>query len=70
MYDHRDQICKATEASQILSTRNYNPTIEENLDSRIQQVTTHLEELLRIKESMPADLLKMKIQDLRTAMDY
>lgn len=64
-----NKICK-TEESTLMSTRNYNPTIEENLDSRIQQVTTHLEELLRIKESMPADLLKMRIQDLRMAMDF
>ena len=46
-----------------------NPTVEENLDERIRYLESELQRLKDSKESL-APLLKMKIRDIRQAMDY
>lgn len=48
----------------------YNPTIRENLDNRIAEHKKIIEELERIKAAMPENLVDMKIQDLRQAMQF
>jgi len=46
-----------------------NPTVEENLDERIRYLESELKRLKESKESL-APLLKMRIRDIRQAMDY
>ena len=46
-----------------------NPTVEENLDERIRYLESELKRLKDSKESL-GPLLKMKIRDIRQAMDY
>jgi hypothetical protein len=46
-----------------------NPTVEENLDERIRYLESELQRLKDSKESL-GPLLKMKIRDIRQAMDY
>jgi hypothetical protein len=46
-----------------------NPTVEENLDERIRYLESELQRLKDSKESL-APLLKMRIRDIRQAMDY
>ena len=46
-----------------------NPTVEENLDERIRYLESELQRLKESKESL-APLLKMRIRDIRQAMDY
>ena len=46
-----------------------NPTVEENLDERILYLESELQRLKDSKESL-GPLLKMKIRDIRQAMDY
>ena len=47
---------------------DYNPTVEENIDEKIRY---HESELLRLKQSKQdlVPLLKMRIRDIRLAMD-
>ena len=48
---------------------DHNPTVEENIDEKIRY---HEAELVRLKQSKEdlAPLLKMRIRDIRQAMDY
>jgi hypothetical protein len=48
---------------------DHNPTVEENIDERIRYYES---ELLRLKQSKEdlAPLLKMRIRDIRQAMEY
>jgi hypothetical protein len=48
---------------------DYNPTVEENIDNRIRALK---EELARLEQSKIdlQPLLKMRIRDIRSAMDY
>jgi hypothetical protein len=48
---------------------DHNPTVEENLDERIRYLESELQRLKESKESL-GPLLKMKIRDIRQAMDY
>ena len=48
---------------------DHNPTVEENLDERIRYLESELQRLKESKESL-APLLKMRIRDIRQAMDY
>ena len=48
---------------------DHNPTVEENLDERIRYLESELKRLKESKESL-APLLKMRIRDIRQAMDY
>ena len=47
----------------------HNPTVEENIDNRIRAFK---EEIARLEQSKIdlQPLLKMRIQDIRSAMDY
>jgi hypothetical protein len=47
----------------------HNPTVEENIDNRIRAFK---EEIVRLEQSKIdlQPLLKMRIQDIRSAMDY
>lgn len=49
---------------------DYNPSIRENLDRRIAEHKKCIEDLERIKAAIPENLIDMKIQDLRLAMNY
>lgn len=46
-----------------------NPTVEENLDRRIRMLEAELERMKQSKADL-APLLKMRIRDIRQAMDY
>ncbi len=48
---------------------DHNPTVEENIDERIRYLESELARLKESKESL-APLLKMRIRDIRQAMDY
>lgn len=48
---------------------DHNPTVEENIDERIRYLESELQRLKESKESL-APLLKMRIRDIRQAMDY
>lgn len=50
--------------------KQYDPTIRENLDRRIAEHKKCVEELERIKAAMPENMIDMKIQDLRQAMQF
>jgi hypothetical protein len=50
-------------------TIDHNPTVEENLDERIRYLESELKRLKDSRESL-APLLKMRIRDIRQAMDY
>ena len=48
---------------------DHNPTVEENIEQKIRY---HESELVRLKQSKEdlAPLLKMRIRDIRQAMEY
>ncbi len=48
---------------------DHNPTVEENIEQKIRY---HEVELVRLKQSLEelAPLLKMRIRDIRQAMEY
>jgi hypothetical protein len=48
---------------------DYNPTVEENIDEKIRYYESELVRLKQSKEDL-APLLKMRIRDIRQAMDY
>lgn len=52
-----------------ISRIDENPTVEENLDRRIRLVEAELQRLKESKETL-GPLLKMRIRDIRHAMDY
>ena len=60
---------KAKLAIQSAQLIDRNPTVEENLDERIRYLELELQRLKESKESL-APLLKMRIRDIRQAMDY
>ena len=60
---------KANLAIQSAQLIDRNPTVEENLDERIRYLESELQRLKDSKESL-GPLLKMKIRDIRQAMDY
>ena len=60
---------KAKFAIQSAQSVDKNPTVEENLDERIRYLESELQRLKDSKESL-GPLLKMKIRDIRQAMDY
>ena len=65
-YHHEQQKNLAIQSAQFVDR---NPTVEENLDERIRYLESELQRLKDSKESL-APLLKMKIRDIRQAMDY
>jgi hypothetical protein len=48
---------------------DHNPTVEENIDERIRYYESELVRLKQSKEDL-APLLKMRIRDIRQAMEY
>jgi hypothetical protein len=48
---------------------DFNPTVEENIDSRIKYLQAEIDRLKKSKDDL-APLLKMRIRDIRSAMDY
>jgi hypothetical protein len=48
---------------------DYNPTVEENIDGKIEQYEREIARLKQSKEEL-APLLKMRIRDIRQAMEY
>jgi hypothetical protein len=48
---------------------DHNPTVEENLDERIRYLESELKRVKESKESL-GPLLKMRIRDIRQAMDF
>ena len=65
-YYHEGQKNLAIQSAQFVDR---NPTVEENLDERIRYLESELQRLKDSKESL-GPLLKMKIRDIRQAMDY
>jgi hypothetical protein len=58
-------LAKAMAAQQV----DTNPTVEENLDRRIRMLEAELERMKQSKADL-GPLLKMRIRDIRQAMDY
>ena len=48
---------------------DHNPTVEENIDDKIRYYESEIARLKQSKEDL-APLLKMRIRDIRQAMDY
>ena len=48
---------------------NCNPTVEENINERIRHYESEIARLKRSKEDL-APLLKMRVRDLRLAVEY
>ncbi len=48
---------------------DHNPTVEDNIDEKIRYYEAELVRLKQSKEDL-APLLKMRIRDIRQAMDY
>ena len=48
---------------------DHNPTVEENIDEKIRYYESEVARLKQSKEDL-APLLKMRIRDIRQAMDY
>jgi hypothetical protein len=46
-----------------------NPTVEENIDRKISYLQGEIDRLIKSKEDL-GPLLKMRIRDIRQAMDY
>ena len=65
-YYPEEQAKLAMQSAQLIDR---NPTVEENLDERIRYLESELQRLKDSKESL-GPLLKMKIRDIRQAMDY
>lgn len=53
----------------LVGGQDYNPTVGENLDSRIKQMEAELERLKASRDTL-APLLGMRIRDIRDAMSY
>jgi uncharacterized small protein (DUF1192 family) len=66
MYPEQRMAKEAISAGQRI---DFNPTVEENIDSRIKQLQTEIDRLKKSKDDL-APLLKMRIRDIRTAMDF
>ena len=48
---------------------DHNPTVEDNIDEKIRYYESEIARLKQSKEDL-APLLKMRIRDIRQAMDY
>jgi hypothetical protein len=48
---------------------DHNPTVEDNIDEKIRYYESEIVRLKQSKEDL-APLLKMRIRDIRQAMDY
>jgi len=48
---------------------DYNPTVEENINSRIEHLQAEIDRLKMSKENL-GPLLNMRIRDIRSAMDF
>jgi len=48
---------------------DYNPTVEENIDEKISYFESEIARLKQSKEDL-APLLKMRIRDIRQAMEF
>lgn len=48
---------------------DHNPTVEENIDEKIRYYESEIARLKQSKEDL-APLLKMRIRDIRQAMEY
>jgi hypothetical protein len=53
-----------------ISTKAMNPTLAQNIDSKIQYHRDEIERLLAIKGKFPPDFLGMNLRDLREAMQF
>ena len=60
---------KAQCAGQMADRIDRNPTVRENIDSRIAALKAELKRLEESKESL-APLMDMRIRDIRDAMNY
>ena len=52
-----------------ISAVDVNPTVEENIDIKIRHLEAEIDRLKKSKEDL-APLLKMRIRDIRQAMEY
>ena len=53
----------------LVSRLDENPTVEENIDRKIRFLQDEIDRLQKSKADL-APLLKMRIRDIRQAMDY
>lgn len=66
MYENYPQVAEKSIASGLRV--DHNPTVEENIDGRISHLRKEIERLEQSKVDL-APLLKMRIRDVRSAME-
>ncbi len=62
------EIGQQREVARTLGAIDHNPTVEENIDGRIKHLQSEIDRLQKSKEDL-GPLLKMRIRDIRSAMD-
>ena len=60
---------KAMLGAQRIKGIDHNPTVEDNIDEKIRYYESEIVRLKQSKEDL-APLLKMRIRDIRQAMEY
>lgn len=70
MYAENQLVRGYEQEKQVAARRiGMNPTVEENLDRRIRMLEAELERMKQSKADL-GPLLKMRIRDIRQAMDF
>ena len=69
MYEKQVAMAAMTEGPRGLLRVDENPTVEENIDRKVAYLQAEIDRLTKSKEEL-APLLKMRIRDIRQAMDY
>jgi len=69
MYEQAIAKQAAMVGSPLVNSLDQNPTVEENIDRKIDYLQGEIDRLQKSKQDL-APLLKMRIRDIRQAMDY
>ena len=69
MYEQNLAKQAALVGSPVVSRLDENPTVEENIDRKISYLQGEIDRLQKSKADL-GPLLKMRIRDIRQAMDY
>jgi prefoldin subunit 5 len=66
---YAEEAKRAMVGAQRLVGIDHNPTVEENIDEKIRYYESEIARLKQSKEDL-SPLLKMRIRDIRQAMEY
>ena len=61
---------QAAGMGQMLGAYVTNPTLEANIDAKIQSCRDEIERLLKVKQQIPPSMLAMNLRDLQEAMRF